>query len=107
MDCGDGVTGDDPDRDFCIYESSTGGNCAKDCRVDVDCPQGFRCHFFEVADMCIPVASSCLAMDEMGTSCTTSCTYTDCHGGICTTTCTVDHDCPEGMHCSTGWCVDT
>jgi hypothetical protein len=101
------VTGDDPNRDYCVYYGYT-GQCTKDCAGDFDCPRGFNCVDSDGHLMCLPRAGSCdLLLDVMGDTCGTSdeCPYMTCQGGVCTTDCTIEHDCPGTLSCIDGWCV--
>jgi len=107
-DCGDGVTGGDPDRDWCVYTGMGGGNCTKDCAGDFDCPKGFRCSDLgEGARGCYPVVGSCDLMEVVGEGCGTDedCYGLACEGGICTHGCEVEHDCMMGMSCVVDICV--
>ena len=105
-DCGDGVTGENPDRDFCLYWSYQ-GFCSKDCLGAADCPRGFYCDFSEGPGMCVPVAGTCNSMERMGDPCEGEydCGYAVCHDSMCTTQCEIEHDCPDAMSCVEGWCV--
>jgi hypothetical protein len=109
-DCGDGVTGEDPDRDFCLIYG-TSGHCTKDCRGEFDCPRGFWCDPGEDGEMpgyCRTVILSCTALDIVGTSCMgePDCYGAmACHGGICTYECETEHQCVEGTSCTAGWCT--
>jgi len=109
-DCGDGVTGDNPNRDFCLIGWWPPGECTKDCAGDFDCPKGFRCIDSDGTLMCLPYAGSCEAFALMGESCTRDddCGYGDsavCEGSVCTSLCEVEHDCPMGSSCVAGLCA--
>jgi hypothetical protein len=112
-DCGDGVTGDDPDRDYCVIYG-TSGRCSKDCRGDFDCPKGFYCDPDVTPPhpgMCLPTSGSCWNLDAFGNPCSRNedCGWGDrvvCEGSICTSMCEVEHDCPMGWSCVSGMCVE-
>ncbi len=109
-DCGDGVTGDDPDRDFCLIGWWPPGECTKDCAGDFDCPKAFRCIDSDGRQMCLPAAGSCESFMAMGTGCARddecgSGGWAVCEGSVCTSTCEVEHDCPMSWSCVTGLCV--
>ena len=111
LDCGDGVTGDDPDRDFCVRYSSGSWHCSKDCQGDFDCPRGFQCEFGEDGrppGYCRPWTISCDALDLLGETCTGE--YDcygamPCHEGICTYVCETNRQCPAPTYCIDGWCI--
>lgn len=110
-DCGDGVTGSDTNRDFCVYYGMS-GRCTKDCHGDFDCPKGFYCdpdvdppH----PGMCLPVTGSCTSLESIGEACSRDedCGWGDmavCEESVCTSLCEVEHDCPMGWSCVTGMC---
>jgi len=106
-DCGDGVTGNNPDRDFCVYWTYR-GFCTKDCRGDYDCPRVFTCDLSNPVGMCLPRVGTCDTLQNFGSNCTNDnqCGGENilCHEGICTSNCSIEHDCPSGMHCTEGWC---
>jgi len=111
-DCGDGVTGEDVDRDYCVYHGM-GGECSKDCSGDFDCPKGFYCDP-EVdpphPGMCIPVAGTCESMMNLGSACSDSgdCGWGEtigCVGSVCVQYCEIEHDCVEGSSCVEFVCV--
>jgi hypothetical protein len=109
-DCGDGVTGDNPNRDFCLIGWWPPGECTKDCAGDFDCPKAFRCIDSDGRMMCLSYAGSCEAFGLMGESCTRDdeCGYGDavlCEGSVCTSMCEVEHDCPMGWSCVVGLCA--
>jgi hypothetical protein len=109
-DCGDGVTGDNPNRDFCLIGWWPPGECTKDCAGDFDCPKAFRCIDSDGTQMCLPYIGSCEALGLVGETCARDdeCGYGDsavCEGSICTSMCEVEHDCPMGWSCVTGLCA--
>ncbi len=110
-DCGDGVTGEDPDRDFCVHYGSGTWNCSKDCQGDFDCPRGFQCDFGDDGyppGYCRPWAISCDALDLVGESCTGEYDCLGampCHGDICTYECESNRQCPDTTTCTSGWCI--
>ncbi len=106
--CGDGVTGNNPDRDYCVYLTYR-GYCSKDCAGDFDCPRGFRCDYGEDTvspGSCLPYVGSCESREFFGTTCSSEneCNGLQCHSGICTSDCRIEHDCPQEMSCTGGWC---
>jgi hypothetical protein len=109
-DCGGGIMDeDDPDADWCVYASSSGGNCSKDCMGDFDCPKGFVCMTddSDTPPKCWPYVGSCRSlMDVVGEICGTDgdCDDLACLGGICTYACEAEHHCPLGMSCLDGHC---
>jgi len=108
INCGDGVMGEDPDRDWCVFSGIT-GYCTKDCHGDFDCPRGFVCDFGEDGPplgYCVPLAGTCESMSLLGNTCggPEDCGNAECHYNICTTHCVIEHDCIEWSHCVDGWC---
>jgi hypothetical protein len=110
-DCGDGVTGDDPDRDFCLNYGMGNWHCTKDCMGDYDCPRGFWCDYGDDGyppGYCRTVVISCNALDLVGDECfgEYDCLGAmPCHEGICTYECESQPQCPEGTSCTGGWCI--
>ncbi|MBW2260728.1 MAG: hypothetical protein JRG91_02055 [Deltaproteobacteria bacterium] len=109
-DCGDGVMGESPDRDFCVNYGYN-WNCSKDCDGGWDCPRGFRCDLGDDGlppGFCRPYTISCNAMDLIGEGCTGEYDCLGampCHGGICTYECETNRECPDTTTCTGGWCI--
>jgi hypothetical protein len=106
QDCGDGVSGEDPNRDFCVYVMIQ-RYCAKDCRNDFDCPRAFICDFSQPAGLCVPYAGTCASRASFGSACSNDgeCNGLQCPAGICTSDCRVEHDCPDAMSCIESLCI--
>jgi hypothetical protein len=107
--CGDGVTGDNPDRDWCVYWGIR-GSCTKDCNGDADCPRAYVCDYGEDGPplgYCVPLAGTCDDLGLLGSTCEggDDCGNAVCNGGICTTECAKLHDCPEASTCVDGLCA--